>query len=151
MEDSTKCNICGELRVYYRDECGGWYCCINPRCKNIDANNCPECGMLCFQLGAYPLLYECGNCEWIWSYHYECLELSNPSNIPSKFIGYILYNAELENFYDDIFHNYDPKKLKSHKNFIKCKPRVASKQYKERTNFVWKCLRCNENYSNMDN
>ncbi len=92
-------------------------------------------------MGDDPLLYDCDKCNYIWSYHDGCLEISNPSITPSEFIGHLL--ADSDNFTGDC--SVEDTELSDY--FVKSTP--YNIEYEDCSTFVWKCAICGEKYANM--
>lgn len=137
MNSNDRLCICKHKEEYFND----YYHCVNIQCKLNNGDKCPICKQYNASIGDDPLLYDCDKCSYIWSYHHECPEISNPSITPSKFIGHLLADDEFTGDLDDI------EELESNDNFVKSKP--YNIEYEDCSTFVWKCLKCNEKYANM--
>lgn len=116
------------------------YCCINIRCDLNHGDKCPMCNRVNCGMGDDPLLYDCDKCNFIWSYHHDCPEISNPSITPSEFIGHLLYD-------DEFISCPSVEDIESNDNFVKSTP--YNVEYEDCSQFVWKCSICREKYVNM--
>lgn len=134
------CRYCG-VKLSKLDD-SNCYVCTNLRCNNNDGDKCPLCNTLTLHMGDDALLFNCNKCNFIWSYHYGCQEFSNPTDNHSEFIGYLLYDYN-EGCSSTDYVTY----IKTHDKFVKCSP--CNVPYEYDSTFVWKCLRCNQEYANM--
>lgn len=136
-----KCYYCKQI-LEKSDE-SDIYHCTNVRCSANFAGKCPMCNTLTIEMSSDDaLLYKCDKCEYIWSYHRGCSEMCNPTDNHSEYIGYLLCD-------DDVgcslisYVTY----IETHDKFIYCDPYYVI--YDNDSTFLWKCLRCNQKYTNM--
>lgn len=148
--NEEKCGKCGDINKQIDDGYGNisddYYCC-NIKCESNLGDDCPICHKTRQMMGDERLLFDCAECSYIWSYHDDCPELSNPSMTPSEFIGHLTYPMGDSDSDGDDF-SLESHELEKKKQFI-YSDKPFDIPYEDCTRFAWKCSRCNEKYVNM--